>query len=184
MNVLVLCSANRCRSPMAAALLQAHADKAGADLQVSSAGFGPGGYPAEPEAVEVLDDLGLDLTGHCSRSLTCEMLAGAGLVVTMTKQHSIEAILVAPTAWPRTFPLRELVDRGRRAGPVTAAERLEDWVARVHAGRNRADLLAPGGDIADPIGQPVEEYVRTRDELDTLTGELAGLLVPLSAIQR
>lgn len=59
MNVLILCTGNSCRSQMAHGILQA-LDK---NLEVYSAGT----HPAErvhPKAVQVMAELGLDISNH------------------------------------------------------------------------------------------------------------------------
>jgi protein-tyrosine phosphatase len=165
---------------MAAALLQAHAVRSGAPLEVSSAGLGPDGFAAEPAAIDAMAELGFELGSHRSRQLSAELLAESGLVLVMTKQHAIETVLLSPEAWPRTFTLVDLVGRARRIGPPVGSESLKMWVERAHGGRSRASVMSLPGtdDIADPVGQPLEEHVRTRNILDRLTGELVTSLAP------
>ena len=165
---------------MAAALLQNHlARRSGSPpVQVGSAGFGPEGYPATDEAVAAMDDLRIDITGHRSRRLDPHVLGAADLILAMTRQHVIDAVVLARAAWPRTLPLVDAVRRASQAGPLPTADDPSSWVARLHAGRRPADVLTlpPGDDIADPIGQPLDAYRRTRDQLNGLTQRLAELL--------
>lgn len=178
MRVLVICSANRCRSPMGAALLQRHADALGAPLEVASAGFGAAGYPAEPETVAAMAEVGVDLSQHRSRQLDRALLEDAGLVLTMTRQQLIDAVLLVPSAWERLFTLVDLAGRAVQIGPRGAHERPEEWVVRAQLGRSRRDVvnLSTTDDIADPVGRPLPEHVRTRDQLDRLTLEVARRL--------
>jgi hypothetical protein len=55
---------------------------------------------------------------------------------------------------------------------------LEQWLARLHEGRRRPDLLgeSEADDVADPIGGPRRSYQRTAAELEDLTVRLARLL--------
>jgi low molecular weight protein-tyrosine phosphatase len=165
---------------MAAALLQARLARRSRcpPIQVLSAGFGPSGYPATDSAVAAMDDVGIDITRHRSRQLDGEILEDADLVLGMTRQHVVDAVVLAPEAWPRTLPLVDAVRRASETGPLTTGEDPQSWVARLHGGRRPADVLTlpPGDDIADPIGGRLDAYRKTRDQLDGLTRQLAELL--------
>lgn len=118
--IAVVCTGNTCRSPMAETLLRdilqhrfGHEDVA----RVVSAGVAAGrGSGASPQAVEVMGQQGLDLTGHASRPLDDSLVSMADLVLTMTRRHR-DAILAA---WPnragRVFTLRR--DGGDITDPV------------------------------------------------------------------
>lgn len=86
--ILFVCTGNLCRSPMAAALFQEHAKRAGDSFQVESAGtWGVDGEPASALAVEVMAERGLSLDAHIARTITREMLDRADLVIVMTRGH-------------------------------------------------------------------------------------------------
>ena len=84
-NVLIVCRANMCRSPMAEFLLRHHLEQSSiSDWTVHSAGAAAvDGWPAAEGAVEALRELGLDLTAHRSRSVAQAMLDQADLVLFM-----------------------------------------------------------------------------------------------------
>ncbi len=146
---------------------------------VRSAGLLAGGRPADPDAVAAVSRLGLDIAAHRSRQLDAGMVADATLVLGMERRHVREAVLLAPAAWPRAFTLKELVRRGRRAGPRRPGEPLADWLARAAGDRTTADLLgdSPDDDVADPIGRAGSYFRRTAAELGGLADELAALLL-------
>jgi arsenate reductase (thioredoxin) len=64
--VLILCTGNSCRSHLAEAILRR---AAGDVIEVASAGSKPAGY-VHPEALAVLQEIGLDATGHHSKHLS------------------------------------------------------------------------------------------------------------------
>jgi arsenate reductase (thioredoxin) len=64
--VLILCTGNSCRSHLAEGILRA---EAGDILDVQSAGSKPAGY-VHPLAIQVMNEIGIDITGHRSKHLS------------------------------------------------------------------------------------------------------------------
>jgi protein-tyrosine-phosphatase len=176
-GVLMVCTANRCRSVMAGALLTRRLGAAGVAGWVQSAGLLAAGQPASSEAISVMARYGLDVSQHRSRLMTADELGAASLVLAMAREHVRHAVVTEPAAWPRAFTLKELVRRGRQAGPRASGESLTDWTARLHAGRERSALLgdSPDDDVPDPMGGPPQAYLMTAALLDQLTGYLVEL---------
>jgi len=163
---------------MVEALLARALADAGVPARVHSAGSLPSGHPASEGACEVMADRGLDLDHHTSTQMSPELVASADLVIALARQHLREVVVLDPTAFARTFTLKELVRRGREVGPPGGDEPLEDWLARLHRGRTTAQHLgaSPDDDVADPIGQRLARYRRTAEELDELVAAVAALL--------
>jgi arsenate reductase len=69
-TVLILCTGNSCRSHLAEGILRAAASEL---LEVRSAGSKPAGY-VHPLAVQVMKEIGIDISGHRSKHLN-EFLA-------------------------------------------------------------------------------------------------------------
>jgi protein-tyrosine phosphatase len=186
MVILVLCTANACRSVMAQTLLSARLAGRGVAVPVASAGLVGSGRPPPPEVVSVMAARGIDVSGHRSRVVTADDLAAADLILGLTREHVRHAAVLLPTAWPRAFTVRELLRRGEEAGPRALDEPLAHWLTRAADGRRRADLMGshPADDIADPTGRPLREYQATADTLDRLTRDLVGLGWPNSGTQR
>ena len=92
-NILVICTANICRSPVAEALLRDRLYKRGLDdWTVSSAGtwaqFSRG---AADNSIIVMDQYGLDILDHTARMVEQEQLQAADLVLCMETGH-VEAL--------------------------------------------------------------------------------------------
>lgn len=181
-DVLLLCTANQCRSPMAEALLRHRLEAVGVDAVVSSAGLYPGGRPATPHGVATMADRGLDLSGHRSRQIDAPRLLAADLVIGMTREHVREAAVLQPDVLSRAFTLKELVRTAAIAGPRRSGEDLDGWLARVAAERNRSDLLGVGHDdeldVADPVGLGRADYERTARLLDDLLAQVVAFAFP------
>jgi arsenate reductase len=64
-RVLILCTGNSCRSHLAEGILRA---AAGDSLDVQSAGSKPAGY-VHPLAVQVMKEIGIDISGHRSKHM-------------------------------------------------------------------------------------------------------------------
>jgi protein-tyrosine phosphatase len=176
-SIVVLCTANVCRSPMAAALLARQLSGLGVTVRVRSAGMLRDGDPPLPEVISVMAGYGIDITGHHSRVARADDLARASLVLAMARDNLRYAVVTEPGAWPRAFTLRELNRRGERVGPRPPGEPFSGWLSRVHAGRERAALLGDSADddVPDPAGGPLRAYTDVAGLLDRSLTRLAEL---------
>ena len=87
-NILVLCTGNICRSPIAEAVLRARLP-AGSGAQISSAGTSAViGEPADPLAIEVASEHRLDIGAHRGQQATLPLLQASDLVLVMTREHA------------------------------------------------------------------------------------------------
>lgn len=85
-SILVVCTGNICRSPMAEALLRHHLGAAG--KRVASAGIAAlVGRPADPLAQEVMQEHGHDISDHRGRQLNAALLSAADLVLALDDGH-------------------------------------------------------------------------------------------------
>jgi protein-tyrosine phosphatase len=162
---------------MAATVLRRHLASAGIEATVLSAGVAAvDGVPATEFAQLVTGSL----EGHRSRRLYPDDVTGADLVLCMERSHVREVLLAHPEVFARTYTLKELVRRGRDAGPRLDGEDLAGWLHRAANGRSPAELLStdPVDDVADPIGRPLGAYQVTLGELESLIEELVALLYP------
>jgi protein-tyrosine phosphatase len=180
-SILVVCSGNQCRSPVAEGILRGMlTERFGASAPaVSSVGtIARDGAPATREAIVVASEHGIDTSSHAARRLVREHLTEADLVLAMTAEHRDAVARVDPQAITKTFTLKELVrlledlpapDEGRESLPLRIAE------ADAHRRAGFAGNLHDE-DVADPIGHPVETYRAVAWELAAWSERLVEAL--------
>jgi protein-tyrosine-phosphatase len=189
-RVLIVCTGNTCRSPMAEAMLKDLAARSGKPLEVRSAGVSAvSGLPISPHAASTLRKRNLVLPGT-STALSGAEVAWANLILTMTAGHKRAILQRFPEAVSKTFTLKEYALRGEPVmDDMVEAERLyTEWQVRQALGQNltaqeHARLFElqrriPDFDIADPFGGPLLVYEQCADELEdillTLVDKLDG----------
>lgn len=102
MRILLLCTGNTCRSPMAAALLRRKLEAAGRNDTVESAGlFALSGSPATDDAVTAMREIGLELSAHRSTQVTKEQAEKADAILVMTESHRQSLLSAMPEAADR-----------------------------------------------------------------------------------
>ena len=176
-DILVLCTGNICRSPMAEAFLRRRLADLGVEARVHSAGRLFIDSPATAEGVAAMRALGYDTSTHRSRRLMPEMARSADLILAMAREHIRDVAVIGQDVWPRAFTMKELVRRAGAVGTRSAGQPFDEWLAKVHAGRTTADILgsSPDDDVDDPIGRSPAFYGRTAAEIEALTDELVEL---------
>jgi protein-tyrosine phosphatase len=180
-RLLVVCTANICRSPLAEAMLVREARRRRgpqAPVRVASSGVhGLRGQPAAPRSVAEADRRGLDLRRHLARVTDATDVAESDLVITMTALHRRRVVRLCPGAAPYTFTLAELArlvaELPQPDGDPSVRERVR-WVARrgheARAGRGPEDVV---DDVDDPYGGPQEDYAVAAERIEALVMAVA-----------
>lgn len=85
-SILIVCTGNICRSPMAEGLLRARLE--GRGIKVASAGVSAMvGWPADDLAIEVMRDHGFDISTHRAQQITLPMLSENDLILALDQTH-------------------------------------------------------------------------------------------------
>ncbi|WP_409329167.1 hypothetical protein [Trujillonella humicola] len=159
--VLVVCTANICRSPVGERLLAARL--AGAGVTVGSAGTRAlTGAAIDPPMAALLGPAGARADGFAARQLRPELVRDAALVLAMSREHRAAAVSTLPAAVRRTFLLADAADLAE----AVAASGWPAQVAPTPAARLAAlpSLAAPhrpaarGVEVPDPYRRPAAEY--------------------------
>ena len=68
-------------------------------FEVSSAGVSAlVGHPADPAALELMRERGIDFSGHRARQVTPDLVAACDLVLVMERGHEAAVLSIAPQA--------------------------------------------------------------------------------------
>ena len=135
-KILVVCVGNICRSPMAEALLKS-ALRGQDGFTVESAGLGAlVGHPADDYAVELMQEMGEDVSAHRARQIHPDMVKAADLVLVMESGHRRSIDSADPTARGKVHRLGEWQDRDiddpyrqPKAAFADALEEIQEGVA-------------------------------------------------------
>lgn len=108
MKVLLVCSGNTCRSPMAAAILRKLAQEKAIELEVDSCGLDATvDAPATNQAMQVMAERGFDLSNHRAKAFDESLAEQADIILTMTSSHREQIIQRWPTLASKTYTLSE-----------------------------------------------------------------------------
>ena len=179
-SVLVVCTGNICRSPLAAAMLRSRLEDMGAEVDITSAGFVTADRPSPPEILELLTARGLDGSAHRSRRIAAGELRVHDLILCMERSHVREVAVLDRDAFERTFTLPELARRARAHGPRGDLEDVRLYLRRIGGDRRPVDVLGvdDADEVADPYGRSAAAYRRAADEIDRLLDVVVPLLFP------
>ncbi len=181
-RILFVCTANRCRSPLAEHLMRRALHEAGLRALISSAGFLPGGFPTPATGITVAADNGLDLSRHRSTRVSARIVQVSDVILTMTRGHAREIVALSPESWPRVYPLKQFT---ALLEAVTLPRRTYFRDAAMLAGearKRKAILGNPEYDaVQDPMGRSAEAWQSVIDDLRAHLTQVIRPLAPLFA---
>ncbi len=134
-HILVVCTANICRSPVAEALLRTKLNEVGlTDWTVSSAGtWAEPGHTAAPFSTALMAERGLDIRSHRSQPVTNRLLQQADLVLCLETGHAQSLRRDYPAHQHKIVTIRQMAGkRGSVRDPYGGSRRqYERMVAEV-----------------------------------------------------
>jgi len=110
-KLLVVCTANVCRSPLVAALIQHRLAEGGlgSEIHVESAGVHAlTGAEIDPVVLYLLRELGIEPAEHRATPVVEAALVSADLVLVMQEAHRQALLYRFPAASPKNCMLREV----------------------------------------------------------------------------
>lgn len=154
MRVLLVCTGNICRSPVAEVLLRKHWAQE-RDVHISSAGTQAHvGAPIYAPIRKLLVDGGLPDGPFAARQVTPGIVEVADLVLVMTREHRSSVVVLHPPAVRRTFTLREFARVAPLAAPFLEGDTLAQRLSSLGSVAARLRGLAPANAIQDAITDP------------------------------
>lgn len=173
-GVLMVCTANLCRSPMAERLLQHRVDVVGLGWSIRSAGTRAlPDQPMHEQAARALARRGIHTGDWRSRLLDADLVREADLILTSTAAHRGAVVMLEPRALGRTFPILQF---SRLVAAAAIGQSDLQWLSPAESGkrvitaavaaRGRLQPVDSGAeDVADPIGHPQDAFDRCLDVL-------------------
>ena len=163
-RVSFICTANRARSPFAAALLGELVSNQ--PIVVDSFGILDQAQAAAlPGAVRAASGFGIDLSRHRARTLGSDDLASSDLAIGFEPSHVAAAVETGGVPAERSFLLAELADVLEvdvlpwPAGTDTLSAKVD------HANARRFASARLRRSVPDPVGKSDREFERTYDEI-------------------
>lgn len=179
-SILVVCTGNVCRSPLAEGFLREalKSRSAGSRVEVTSAGtMGWNGSGADPFSVEAGAERGIDISSHIAREVKQSDVRHAELVLGMSPEHVVAVTRDVPGSEGKAFTLKELVRLLEAVSTPSRGNPDAVLVARVAEAdalrRSGSEGDPDGDDIADPLGMPLESFRTMAADLDEWCNRLA-----------
>ncbi len=183
-RLLVVCTGNVCRSPLAMLLLRRRLGALGPALEITSAGSrAMVGHLMANRAAAEARRLGLDPIGVVAHQLEPADVADADLVLTATLEHRSLVVASHVPALRYTFTLLELA---RLLGsqplpqlPEPVGERVRALARLGVARRGQVAPPQPGADdVPDPMGGPPRLFAEVSRLLEPAVETVAAALLP------
>lgn len=175
-HILMVCTANLCRSPLMEHILRQSLIASAADpgWTVGSAGMqATEGKPMHPNSQRILSERGIQTGAWLSRQLCADFIRRADLILTAGAQHRSAVVALFPAAVQRTFLLRPFSALSALSKwPVSpgAAEpahpaRPTDLIMAAARARSRLPPELRDTELDDPIGRPLGRFRECADAI-------------------
>lgn len=146
-KILILCTGNSCRSPMAEAFLSKQLKFKG-EFEVISAGISAmDGFSPTPETIEVMKEEGIDISTNFSRPFSPFLAKAADIILVMSDMHK-----------------------------DSVTKRLPEVKEKVYLYKEFAQTTDTGREIPDPMGQSLSFYKNIREQIKKASIEIARII--------
>lgn len=146
MKILIVCTGNTCRSPMAEGIFTSLIKENNLDIEISSAGtYAFDGDSVTNHAEKALKKIGIDISNHKSTLAHSYLIEKVDLILTMTTSHKETIIRKFPESKDKVFSLYEYA-------------------------------FAEFKDVADPFGGTLMDYENARDDIYKAVEEIVRKL--------
>jgi protein-tyrosine phosphatase len=177
-RILTVCTHNRTRSVMMAAMLDAMLTQRLGEgaVEIDSSGFGPTDLQAIDDAVDAMKRRGLDVSAHRSSTTTAALVDRADLILTAERDHVVKIAALSPDAFRRSMTLPEFLAAAAAAGAGSDTD-LRSWVRSLTEQRTAgAYLRASVPEVVDPTGSPRRAFEAAVVELEQQCREVVAYL--------
>jgi protein-tyrosine-phosphatase len=185
-SIAFLCTGNRFRSPLAGAFVSALTPGLPVELTTASTA-GLAKASALPEAIEIAQQCGIDLSRHTSSPLLEAPLHEVDVVIGFEEIHVRRAVVDAGARRAGAFLFPELVrllGSADEAGGPDVAERARRSVEAAARLREEAPGLVEGiPPIPDPYGRSKRVYLEVARDIRDLSLELVRHLLGVAEPQ-
>lgn len=172
-HVLIVCTANLCRSPMAQFMLVkalAGDPVLAAAWRIDSAGtHASEGFRMHPLAESVLSERNVAYGPFHTQRLDVEAINASDLILTATREHRRWAVGLVPSSVRRTLTIRQM-GRLAMASPglfASGPDRGARLLANLPVARSVAVPVQPeDDDLADPMGGRIAAFRRCADVIE------------------
>ena len=168
-TILVVCTGNICRSPLAEWLLAKELALGDLVTVVSAGTSAMVSHDAPDEIWKVAAGYGVNRkAAHFARQLSSEMIADADLILSATREHRADVARLYPKSAAYSFTLRQFARLVGQLETPFASEMLSPVLALravvAEVAANRGAFAPPvdpsDDDVADPFRRSVEDYAR------------------------
>lgn len=147
MKILIVCTGNTCRSPMAEGIFKYMAKNHNLNLEISSAGIAAlDGDRVSMGAVKAMENIGIDISTHKSSLVNIALVEEAEVILTMSNSHKDILSSRFPSIKNKIYLLNDY-----------------------SFGKNK--------DIEDPFGGSLSGYEVARDEIYEAVEEIVEKIV-------
>ncbi len=163
MKVLFICTGNTCRSPMAEGIMADMAKKTKSDIHIETVSAGiytiSNSGPSS-NAVEVMKERNIDISGHSSKRVSEELISDVDLVLTMTASHKAQIYDIFAHIEPKVYTLGEMAEE------VMETDHESHFNTDKEEGLQLEQELSEY-DISDPFGGSIQTYRECANQIES-----------------